>query len=326
MIPYTGDPNTAFVPRVISKPRSLARSDLRHGKGVKSMVGLELPGMARAALRRAVKQHHPALFHVRQLTLPRHISVKQTVIGAPFGADEISEDIANLGKTDRRAFAQDHIKALSIFRDRFHPRRNSVQRPAGLRQLTKPHRLRHLVFGLMPCHLIRREHREHGLRGKSIIEPLHHILAQRCADTAGKTRMILKSAIMKHHPKLCDAKIPQRGRIARQALFGQVFGICAAIGAKTYAAFPKAQRHPIRGAKARVVASGTGDIAVARQDGVVEQQLTQLDRLHIRGGKRRTRTKVRSIAGTCPSCGGQGKANSDHPFHVWSNSNRRVWR
>ena len=62
-----------------------------------------------------------------------------------------------------------------------------------------------------------------------------------------------------------------------------VVGIAAAFQPQANAAFAQPQRHPVTGREIRVVAGGAGDVAVAREDGIVEQQLAQNRLVHIYG-------------------------------------------
>ena len=71
------------------------------------------------------------------------------------------------------------------------------------------------------------------------------------------------------------AKVEEARRVARDALFRQVVRIHAPLRAKADAPFPEGQRYAIRGPEPGMVTGRTGNVPVAGQDGIVEQELPE---------------------------------------------------
>ena len=85
---------------------------------------------------------------------------------------------------------------------------------------------------------------------------------------------------MEHDLHLARAKVPQGRRVARDTLLHRAASR-APQRAEARAPLPDAQRQPVTCAMLGVMAGRTSDVAVARQDRVVEQQLAHRRRLWI---------------------------------------------
>ncbi len=127
----------------------------------------------------------------------------------------------------------------------------------------------------MPRHLVGAEHREHRLRRQDPGEARDHLVLHRRAQAAGAGRIGFDPAVDEEADKLVRAEVEDRRRIARNPLLGRVRGIERPVGAETDAAFPEAQRDAVGRAEAGVVARRAGDVPIAGEDLVPEEQAAQ---------------------------------------------------
>ena len=280
-----GDARAARVAVVPFEPRGLAGADLGHGDGVIAVVGLELSCMAAVALRLAVEQGQPGSGVGGQGASGSQETVKRAIVAAPFEGDEIGDHVGDVMELDLCAAAKDYIEPGAVVRDGLDPFCKDIPRTTGAGQKALPHGLCDVVFGVMPGHLVARKHREHGLCGQSAVKADLHFRTQRGANAGGTGGVLFETAVMEEPGEFRRAKVEQRGRVARDALFGWVVGVDRPVDAQPRCAIAKAKRQPVARAKARVVAGGAGHGLVARQDRVVEQQVAQLDPCHVRLGK-----------------------------------------
>lgn len=193
---------------------------------------------------------------------------------APFGANEGSERVRNLGD-GYLIGAVDMIEGRyehpPVFRD--DPDALGENRPAFVDPVV--HGTGYLVFFRVAGHLEPRSQRKNRLRGENGLQPIRQPFLCRRIETVAVKLGGFKPPIMKKRANIACPEVPERSGIAGNSLADTVVGAFGdTLGAKPFPAFANPEAEAVRPSKIVVVASSTRDIPVSRQYLVVKKQLT----------------------------------------------------
>ena len=134
------------------------------------------------------------------------------------------------------------------------------------------HGARDFVFLGVPGHFKLGDQWKQRLGGKRAVEPLRQPFLGRGVEPVAEEVGNREPPVMEQHLDLARAQVPERGRVAGDALGDPVLaGARGAVRPHAFATFADAEAQPV-GARVVVVVTGSaGYVAVARQDLVIEQ-------------------------------------------------------
>ncbi len=245
-----------------------------------------------------IKQVHATLGRIAKgLFVACKEPVERAVVVSPLGRHEGAKGIANLDDGDLFR-PLDVIKGgdehVTILGHNPHPFRDD--RPGIVDPVID--RARDLVLFRVTRHFKPRRQRKQGLGRKNGLQPVWQpFLGGRIEPVAVQIRR-LKPPVMEQHPDIAGAKVPQGGRIARNALANTIHRACRnPFGADPLAALTNPKAQTIAAGQIVMMAGPARDIAIARQDLVIEQKLADLGLRRVDGQKVVVRQRSRQISG-----------------------------
>ncbi len=250
-----------------------ARSELRQRKGVEFLVRKQRAAMTgRAATASEEEIHAEPCVLTERISFALQVSVERTVMGPPFGVDEIPDGVADVDDRDLRR-AVDILKGVDKQTTVIRCRANALgDQPPGMIDPVVA-RAGDGVFLRMAGHLRFRCDREKRLGRGDAAEPLRQILLGRRIEPVAVEVVDAQTPVVEKVPDIPVANVEKGRRIARHPAVDPVApGARRPLFSDALATLADAERQPVRTRQAVVVACPAGDIAVAGQDRIVKQQ------------------------------------------------------
>ena len=164
-------------------------------------------------------------------------------------------------------------KHIAIFRD--HPHTFGKDRPDSVNPVMK--RASDLIFFRVASHFELRGHWENGLRSQYRFQTMRQPFFGRCIEAVVKIIGKRQPSVMEQYGEGLGTKVPQRTCVSRDPLLdSHVTGAGIAGWANTHTPLADAKRQAVGATEPVMVTGTTGNVEIAGQNFVIEQQLSDL--------------------------------------------------
>ena len=251
---------------------------------VKLLIGEQRPAVACAAPRGLEKKLTTPFGRRWQGGARRDPCIVGTVYTDPFRRNEGTDCVADLDDCDITGGVDVFVgrdEHLAVFRDRPDP--FGQDRPAKVDPVV--HRAGHFVLAHVAGHLELCGQRQERLGRQDGVQSLWQPFLRRTVKTVVELIRHLKPPIVKQNPDRFVPEVPQGRGVSRDTFADPVVpGPGGAVGPETLTALADSKAQPVTAGKCMVMTGSTGNVAVAAEDRVVKQKLTD-------AGLRRVRLK-----------------------------------